>query len=56
MKSLEKEELKQALIKCWMSHDAMWSALGVRLVRQGTLAQGCARCDFRFGGKAPAED
>ena len=24
MKSLETEELKQLLIKCWMTHDAMW--------------------------------
>jgi hypothetical protein len=24
MKSLEREELKQLLIKCWMTHDAMW--------------------------------
>ncbi len=24
MKSLEREELKQLLLKCWMTHDAMW--------------------------------
>lgn len=24
MKSLETEELKQLLLKCWMTHDAMW--------------------------------
>jgi len=24
MKSMEKDELKELLIKCWMSHDAMW--------------------------------
>jgi len=24
MKSLEKDELKELLIKCWMTHDAMW--------------------------------
>jgi hypothetical protein len=24
MRSLEREELKQLLIKCWMTHDAMW--------------------------------
>ena len=24
MKSLEKDELKELLVKCWMTHDAMW--------------------------------
>jgi hypothetical protein len=26
----------------------MFPAMGIRLERQGTLAQGCAQCDFRF--------
>jgi hypothetical protein len=28
----------------------MFPAMGIRLERQGTLAQGCAQCDFRFHG------
>jgi len=50
-----------AILKYWKSHEleefvpylcltdwAKWNALGIEVRREGTLANGCAKCDFRF--------
>lgn len=43
---------------CWLDN-VMYPAIGIGLVRTGTLAQGCSHCDFRFrsgAGQAPSSN
>jgi len=43
-----------APLLCWLDYP-VFAAMGVKLTRTGTIAQGCQACDFRFSRGQPTQ-